>query len=119
MEMTDKTPVGMPDKLAGKMPDRGHGVSVDMTGMRQDSDANGLPCKMSDRMKNVFSPRRPLLKRQNADKNASGPKCKAYWWKRHVGKKPKNRSMDKRCPKHVIWEDDNPDYALHILESWP
>ena len=118
MEMTGKMPVAMQDELAGGMPDGGYKVLVAMTGMRRDSDAKILRSKMSDRVKNVSCPRRPLLKRQNAEKNAAGPKCKAYWWKRHVGKKPKNRSMDQRCPKHV-WEDNNPDYAAHILESWP
>ena len=119
MEMTDKTPVGMPDELAGKMPGRRHGVSVDMTGMRQGSDVNGFQSKILDRVKNVFNPRRPLLKRRYAEKNAAGPKGKAYWWMRHVWKKPKNRNMNQRCPKHDIWDDDNPDNALHILESWP
>ena len=117
--MTNKTPVGTPDELAGKMPGRGHRVSVDLTGTKQDSDVNGLQSKMLDSVKKVLNPRRPLLKRQYAEENAAGPKCKAYWWMRHVGRKPKNRSMVQRCPKHVIWEDDNPDNALHVLESWP
>ena len=117
--MSDKMPAGMPKELAGEMPSGGHGVSADMIGTRQDRKSNALPSKMSDRATTVLNPRRPLLKRQNAVKNATGPMGKAYWWMRHVRQKAKNRRNGLRIPKHLIWEEDNPDYALHNLESWP
>ena len=119
MEMSDKMPAEMPEELAGEMPSGGHGLSVDMIGTRQDRKASVLPSKMSDRAKNVLNPRRPLLKRQNAKKNAMGPMGKAYWWMRRVGHKAKNRRKGLRISKHLIWEEDNPDYALHNLDSWP